>query len=117
MGKNDGNIFNVTSNNQQGGITAGQVVIGRPQKPPRRLDEQLRSDCRTMLPRDKRVIVGAVSDTEAWEFATEIWTFLKEEGFTVMPSVFSLLLTGPPFNGIGLLLDPDATKINVGYNG
>jgi len=74
--------FNVTSHNQQGGLTAGKVTIGRP---PRILDSTLKKHLLEILPgRDEQVTVeSALGDSEARDFAQQICDFLRAENFNV----------------------------------
>lgn len=73
------NIFNVTSNNQQGGITAGQVNIGIPR---RHLTDNLRNQLEEF--KDKKInITTAFGDNEAITFGYEIKDYLFQNGFDV----------------------------------
>jgi hypothetical protein len=71
--------YNITSNNQSGGITAGNVNVGRV---PRAIDQSLRAQILAQLPRDKEiVVVGILGDAESINFAEQIHAFLKANGF------------------------------------
>ena len=77
----DGPVFRVTSVNQHGGITAGQVNVGRP---PRALDAGNRAQLKQTLRKETKVVVTAVmGDGEALQFAHEIKAFLESEGYEV----------------------------------
>ena len=82
------NIFNVTSNNQQGGITAGQVNIGTPQ---RHLTEGLKQQLENF--RDKKIgITTVMGDAEAIQFGYEIKDYLEQNGYdftSIAQGVFS----------------------------
>ena len=106
-------IHNVTSYNQSGGVTAHTVNIG-PQR--RKMDDALRNQILTQLPRDKEISVTAVmGDGEALEFALEINAFLHANGFKV-PSATGIsqaVFVGsvPP-----LQFDPTQNSLVVGSN-
>lgn len=75
-------VFNVTSNNQQGGITAGIVNVGAP---PRHMDGKLQAQLTELLPdKSRKVTVNCVmNDPEAFNFATEIKDYLTKQGYSV----------------------------------
>lgn len=80
------NIFNVTSNNQQGGITAGQININSSQQ--RHLSEAMKKQLEVY--KDKRIIVKSTfGDAESYQFAEEIKEYLKQNGFNVDLSLSS----------------------------
>ncbi len=104
------NIFNATSFNQSGGITAGQVIVG-PQ--PRRLNDGLRGQLRSALPHDKKVTVVAVmGDGEAFQFASEIKQFLEGETYNVS-GVDQAVYSGPV---VGQRIQPrdDGLEVIIG---
>ena len=77
------NVFNVVSHNQSGGITAGQVLIGRP---PRQLDEPAREHLRRELPAGSNVQVERrffAGDDESYRLADQIEEFLRASGYQV----------------------------------
>ena len=83
MSKNDETNFNVTSFNQQGGITAGQVNIGKQE---RHCSERFKASLAPHLPKDKEkqiVVSATLGDTEARQFAEEIKQYLEDEGYKV----------------------------------
>ena len=107
MGKD--NIFKVTSVNQQGGITAGQVNIA---PPARQLDANGKSQLVEHLPKSKKVTVTSVmGDGEAHQFATQIKAFLEDEGYDVEgvnQAIYTAPVQGqviqPTENGIGVII-------------
>ncbi len=96
---------NVTSNNQQGGITAHTVNVG-PQ--PRDLDSSwggpLKTQMLSSLPRDKDLtIMALMGDSEGISLALQIHSFLKSNGFKmkedgISQGVFSGVTRGLNFN-------------------
>lgn len=91
-GGGGGNIFNVHSHNQSGGISAGQVNIG-PQK--RHLDDRQKNQLRGALDPSRTVQVDALlGNAEAMDFATEITAWLKSEGYDVN-GVDQVVWSGP----------------------
>jgi hypothetical protein len=73
-------IINVTSTNQSGGITAGVVNIGEPQ---RRMSPQLKTDLDKLFanPSEKVAVLYVAGNTEALKFATEIKDYLVSKDF------------------------------------
>jgi hypothetical protein len=90
-------VINVTSNGQTGGITAGIVNIGDPQ---RRMATALKSETDKVFPDvNEKISISYVSgNQEAMRFATEIQAYLEAKGFKIpglgsfmrMPEVFGL---------------------------
>jgi len=75
------NFFDVTSNNQQGGITAGQVNIG---KQDRELTLQLREQLEKVLPNDtsKPILISPTDqDAETLRFSDKIKDWLVSLGY------------------------------------
>ncbi len=71
----------VTSHNQSGGITAHTINFG-PQQ--RRMDDKLKSEILSLIPKTTSIsVIALMGDAEAYEFATEIYTFLKDNGFSL----------------------------------
>lgn len=76
-GKN--NIFNVSSNSQSGGITAGIVNLG-PNS--RHIDDGVKSQLKNTVDKSKKVVITAVlGDPEAFNFAHEVLKFLQDEQY------------------------------------
>lgn len=83
--KSAATVFNVSSSNQSGGITAGQVI----QQPLRRdlSNERLREGLISLLSRSgARVEVSSLVEPEAMRFEYEIKNFLVSQGFDVLGS-------------------------------
>ena len=106
----DDNVFHVTSHNQQGGITAGQVNIG-PQ--PRQLNEQGQTQILKNIPKDKKVTVTSVlGDGEAFQFASQIKAFLEQAGYDVTGVDQAVYTT--PMNGQNIVTSDDGTNLIIG---
>jgi hypothetical protein len=82
MSNNSQNSFNVNSYFQKGGITAGQVNIGKQE---RHFTEQTKQALIPHLPDKKDVIdlTVVMGDQEAFQFASEIKQFLENENYNV----------------------------------
>ena len=108
--------YNVNSVGQVGGITAGQVNIGRPQ---RVLDETsqktLLQRARSCVQRGKRLLINApLGDAEAYRFASEIKDLLTAQGYAV-DGVNQDVWVGPPVTGAKVVEHDDALKITIGH--
>ncbi len=108
-------VVNVTSHNQQGGITANQVNIGLP---PRLLTLSLQNQLLSYLqsktePIDITSIMG---DSESFKFANEINSFLKSQGYISVGSVAQSVFNKPM---VGQFIDRDSSgvKIVIGSQG
>jgi hypothetical protein len=106
-----GDVFNVTSHNQSGGITAGKIVVGQPA---RHVDAQLGGELRQKVPRGIPVFIQIeMGDVESKQFAEEISGFLKKEGYSVFDPIG--VVVGTSFKpGIEIITYPNQTNIRVG---
>lgn len=110
---NDGSrpIFNVNSYGQQGGITAGQVNIGKPQ---RILDATDRAFLKGELKKfvkdkSKEIQVNAVmGDVEAINLKEEMVAFLRSEGYNAMGG--QSMFTNNP-KGLGFEINPTTSEL------
>lgn len=117
-GQDEGDIYNITSHNQQGGITAGNVYIGQQ---PRRLDQEPQFK-RQMLEelaqyRETGVVLRInMGDSEADQFAREIALFLIQNGFECSPNGPNVVVCSPPLRGVshGGLQDDGRYLLNIG---
>ncbi len=103
----------VVSNWQSGGITAHTVNFG---SRPRVLDENLKREILTRLPRDKPIQVTTVmGDAEALRFAHEIHAFMKANGLPLMGGIYQATFAKPQ---TGLALGRLGPRLNfiVGAN-
>ena len=105
-------IYNVTSNNQTGGITAGVVNMD---KPGRRLDAQLKHQLDELF-QNTSVIVrisALMGNGEALNFADEIKNYLNSKGFKI--SDVGQFMQNPPIIGQVILDEQDGSKhIQIG---
>lgn len=82
-------IVNVTSNNQQGGITANQVNIGSIS---RKFDDNWKKSTLSLLPnKNEKIVVGGIgSDQDSMDFASALFEFLVSQGYTNLQGVNTL---------------------------
>lgn len=79
--EDDPATFNVTSNHQSGGITAGQININPPQ---RQLTEPLKTELLKLLETvsfKSIMIYSVAANNEAHQYAEQICKFLKSQNF------------------------------------
>jgi len=91
------NTFNVNSYNQQGGITAGQVNIG---KVKRRISPAFAAqtlDFAHKYQGRKIRVISAMGDAESFNFATQIKSLLEFNGYKV--DGVDQVMTVPPLTG------------------
>ena len=90
---------NVTSYNQSGGITAGEIHVG---EQARHITPEVASQLYQHLPKDKKVSIAAVmGDQEAFRFANEVKDYLSSKGYTVdgvSQSIYSRPVVGQIIN-------------------
>lgn len=104
------NHFHITSHNQQGGITAGQVFIGGGQ---RRLTPSDGAQLLQVLPREIPVEVSAaLGDGEAYAYAAEIKEFLVANKYSV--DGVNQAVWMPPITGANVIVGETPRKIQVG---
>lgn len=93
----------VQSFNQSGGITTGSINVN-PIKPDRHLNDQWTAALNQKLPEDKNKMIEIfviVSDPEAYQFASEIKTYLDSQGWNtsrLQESFFSPPIVGQEIN-------------------
>ena len=99
---NMGDTFNVSSNNQQGGIIAGQVNIGNNQRHLNNIDEQ---SLKQSLSNYKKETIFIISNNnmESYQYAIEVKSFLENIGFIVQ-GVSQVMLAGGP-TGISVQIE------------
>jgi hypothetical protein len=107
-------VVNVTSNNQNGGITANQVNIGTL---PRNLDMNTQRQLLSFLnSKEERIDINSVmGDAESFHFANQINDFLKSQRFTKVDGVSQSVFTKPV---VGQFMNRDSSgvKILIGSN-
>jgi hypothetical protein len=103
---------NITSYNQSGGITAQNVNLGIV---PRRLDDNGRSQIRSLIPKSKKVVVSAaLGDGEACQLAAEVFAFMKADGWDVEGVNQSIWM--PPIRGQQINNQVDPWQMNIGHH-
>ncbi len=102
-------VVNVTSNNQNGGITANQVNIG---SIPRNLDINTQGQLLSFLnSKDERIDINSImGDAESFQFANQINDFLKSQGFTNVDGVNQSVFTKPV---IGQFMNRDSSGVHI----
>ena len=115
VGKNsNGDIYNVSSQYQKGGITTAKVEIMT--IPSRHLDEDTTSWLHNQLKDEKGitlVVLSTVGDGEASQFALEIANYLNSHRWIVRPNVGVFL--APEYSlGLHTKKDGDQMIIYVG---
>ncbi|MBS4042202.1 MAG: hypothetical protein KGZ59_05225 [Chitinophagaceae bacterium] len=106
----DNHKVNVTSYNQQGGITANQVNIG---SQPRILNLEVQNQLLQILESKKGqkiTIVSIMGDGEAFSFATQIKNYLIEQGH-IISGVDQSVYTEPV---MGQIFNPERLEIIIG---
>lgn len=96
----ENNTFNVTSNDQQGGITAGIVnIFQRAKIEMSREDKQQITE--TLKDKNNAIYVSLQSggESELIQFAEDIKSFLIQQGFTNVLGV-NTILGFTPFKGV-----------------
>ena len=104
---------NVTSFNQRGGITAGELSVG-PQQ--RSLSSKHKEELLDNLGEEDHIIVeAAMNDREAFQLAQEIKSFLESEGFDSVEGIHQVMMA-KPVQGVTVITDPDEAdyRIHVG---
>jgi len=105
---------NVTSYYQTGGITAGTLNVGPQPRVLRDEDKRLLLD---KLPRDKPIeITALLGDGEAISLATDIYAFLKANGFKMADTGISQGVFTGPVNGVQIATGGPKISIVVGAN-
>ena len=108
--KDKNHKVNVTSYNQQGGITANQVNIG---SQPRILNPEVQNQLLQILESKKGqkiTIVSIMGDGEAFSFATQIKNYLIEQGH-IISGVDQSVYTEPV---MGQIFNPERLEIIIG---
>jgi hypothetical protein len=101
-------VGNVSSVNQSGGITAG-VYVGNP---PRTLGDNFKAELLRKLPKGKAVEISkCVGIADAAALTEEIATFLRANGYTLLPVADVL---GMQLKGVAIWEHTDPPQIIVG---
>jgi len=113
MSDDDSKIINVTSHDQKGGITAYQVNFNT--KKERHINEEFKVNLNPHLPKKNETIEvnATMSDPEAYQFASEIKSFLEGEGYEVK-GVSHVMYARPPVGNIIEQRKEGGIKIIIG---
>lgn len=107
-----GNVY-VTSHNQSGGITAQNVHINP--KSQRVMGDVMKQELLREIPRNKRVVVWSSNGSqESHVLATEIFLFLKVNGFQVFGDGAYQQVWPIPLHGVQLREEGDNYNVEVG---
>lgn len=110
------NVYNqnVSSINQQGGITAHTVNVPSVQ---RGMSEALKSGILAQFPRDKQIVVWSVAGNEETHiFAQQIFQFMKVNGFDMFgDGPTGNIFLGPPPRGVCFKYGNPCNEVIVGY--
>jgi hypothetical protein len=107
------NSTHVTSNYQSGGITAGSVHINP--KIQRVLGQSMRQKILQNVPRDKLVVIWAThGDEESYKYASEIFQFMKSEGYNLFGNGPSNQIFLMPAYDFTMVPGKDKTELIVG---
>lgn len=111
--KSEAGNVSITSYNQSGGITAQHVHVNP--KMQRVMGAGLKSGLLAKVPRNKRIVVwSSMGIEESYILANEIFSFLKNNGFTVFgESAFQQMFT-TPLRGIRVYEEGENFNIEVG---
>lgn len=109
------NIYNVSSKNQSGGITAGVVNFEKIQ---RRLDDNVRNALLSLDKNKSIKVHSSVEDPESFNFATEIFEFLKNNLYDTGTEIYRSVFI-PELKGVNIVSHPDnaINEIEVGMFG
>lgn len=110
--KKQGDVVNITSHHQTGGITAHTVNVGAR---PRMLNAAAQQQLTARVPKSVPVKVHAVlGDGEAYQLAQQIVAFLTDGGYTIVPGGIDQVVLAEPRPGVGIDAQPTLTTIHVG---
>ena len=114
--------------NSMGPITGNQGIITQGQNgnnvifqtPKRALSDQDKSQLLASIPKSRKIVIVAVPDGAALDFAEVLYSFLVGNGYSVAEIEKPLMISGPngPPRGNNINTPPDITQpvqITVGY--
>lgn len=110
--KPSGNVY-VTSHNQSGGITAQNVHVNTPTQ--RVMGESLKAGLLNAVPKNKLVVVwGTMGNHESYVLASEIYAFLKKNGFQLFGDSAQQQMFITPLHGIRVREEEQSFNVEVG---
>ena len=109
--QNEKKTVNITSYNQQGGITAGEVNIG-PKS--RHVTEEVKKELDRNLALDKNkeiLVLYSADDFETQNFAFEIKQYLESQRYKIKG--YGRQFSSKPQKGVGIIDKPDGSIVLV----
>ena len=99
----------VTSHGQSGGITAHTVNMTAPD---RHLNEDMKAGLLKMIPKDRLIhVICPMSDSEAYRLGSEIWQYMRANGYQMSSDGLSVGMLVPPApRGVNIDLTKDASR-------
>ena len=98
--------INITSNNQQGGITAYQVNIGRVDLV---FDEAIANAVMAKIPKDRPFDLQANGSARDFQVAESYSRYLQNNGYTLRKYIQMGRPSPPPDSPIMIMVRPDST--------
>lgn len=108
--------YNVRSEHQSGGITAGEVHV-HASSPPRRATQDLARQLCAAIPQDRPIRISVpLNDGEAYQFGDQLRTALRMRGYVVEEGIPQVVRTPPISHDvlIDLETEPATTLLKVG---
>jgi hypothetical protein len=102
--------INITSHNQQGGITAYKVVIGRVDLS---FDERVAAELERVLPKDRPIDLSAVGSARDQMVATDYADYLRNKGYTFRSRNEIGAVSPPPDAPITIRVAPDHSTLLI----
>lgn len=102
--------INVTSHNQQGGITAYKVVIGRIDLT---FNEEVAAEIAKLVPQGKPFDLVAIGSQGDWEVAKQYGNYLRQRGYTLRNFTTIGVMGPPPDAKVQITTQPDHTQVLI----
>jgi hypothetical protein len=102
--------INITSHNQQGGITAYQVNIGRVDLT---FDAGVAAEIERKLPRDRPIRLTSVGSQRDQAVAHEYASYLEQKGYTISQRNVVGVMGPPPDSPITITVAPDYSALLI----
>jgi hypothetical protein len=102
--------INVTSNNQQGGITAYQVNIGRIYLS---FTEDIAVELTRRLPKDRPIDLRSVGSQNDQQIAAQYAAYLQKKGYGFRRHIQIGMMGPPPNDPITIIIHPDHSDLVI----